>query len=145
MSPTARELVAAAQRLGVRLRRVGDELRALPIARLERSPDLRGQLRQHKLEVFAILEEQAVLGSTVDEPWSPEVAPLIAWYVVSGQSAIPTVPFHLTPWMRVEDPALYRQSLLFDISQGPGGPRMRYGALTEDLRRLKAYIEGCTP
>ena len=68
--------------------------------------------------------------------WGSRVGPLVIWYLGSGQHLIPAEPFALTSWITVINPMCFREALLFDISCGPDGPRNRYGAVEDDLRRL---------
>ena len=78
-----------------------------------------------------------------EEPgeWDEETGELVTWFIETGQYRIPSEPFHLVPWIHVSGPDKFREALLFDISSGPRGPRNRYGALREDLKRLKGFLE----
>lgn len=66
---------------------------------------------------------------------------LIDWFLRDGQKQIPTEPFNLAPWLKVVDPAVFRDSLLLDISCGADGPRARTGAIQEELERLRRFLD----
>jgi tubulysin polyketide synthase-like protein len=72
--------------------------------------------------------------------WGPGLEPLVNWFLKTGQHRIPNEPFRLTPWIEVTQPDRFREAILFDISRGPDGPRNRFGALEEDLRRIHAQF-----
>ena len=69
--------------------------------------------------------------------WDPETSDLVQWFLEEGQHRIPTEPFQLTPWQRVVDPELFKESIHFGISMGPDKVGQWRGTFTADLRRLK--------
>jgi hypothetical protein len=78
--------------------------------------------------------------------WSPEAARLIEWFRSAFEvGELPEEPFDLAPWIRVEGPERFYQRLLYDIEEGPAGPRTWYGTLQEDLRRLREVISPSLP
>ena len=74
--------------------------------------------------------------------WGTEVEPLVNWFLDEGQHILPAEPFMLTSWIKVTNPERFRESIKFDISCGPDGPRNRYGAVEADLRRLHDLLTG---
>ena len=64
----------------------------------------------------------------------------VEWF---RDSEPPAEPFVLVwsgrgqrPAVKITDPEAYWQRLTLDVAQGPTGPRARYGALQDDLKRL---------
>ena len=49
-------------------------------------------------------------------------------------------PFVLKQGITILDPRRWQQSIAADIAQGPSGPRARYVALEDDLKRLHALF-----
>ncbi len=82
------------------------------------------RLLDHKAEVIEALSAE----------WDTEMLTLIRWFLDTHP---PTEPFELSKGVTVIRPALWWTALRRDIAAGPRGPRARYGALQEDLRRLK--------
>ena len=68
-----------------------------------------------------------------------EAARAVEWFLASES---PAAPFQLKPGITILDPHRWRQSITADIAQGPSGPRARYGALQDDLKRLHAMFSG---
>ena len=68
--------------------------------------------------------------------WGPALAPVVRWFLEEGQLRLPAKPFKLAPWLHVTHPERFKQSMLFHLKLGPGGPRNQYGAVREDLKRL---------
>ena len=98
------------------------------------SEDLVDRIRQHKPEVIAILTSPGLQASG----WDSETAELIRWF--SGAEP-PTKPFELSKGVTVANPAHFWEALRRDIAAGPRGPRARYGALQQDLRRLADLVK----
>src|SRR5262245_56874296 len=71
--------------------------------------------------------------------WDTEAKDLIAFYQ-SARPQLPRMPFWLTRWQFISDPAKWYQALDSDISFGPLFCRARMGALQEDLRLLQEYV-----
>jgi hypothetical protein len=71
--------------------------------------------------------------------WQPDMAELVDWFT---GAELPTQPFDLAPWMRVEDPAKFYSVLRREIGEGPCGCRGRTRALAADLRRLREAVAG---
>jgi hypothetical protein len=72
--------------------------------------------------------------------WSPELFPLIAWFIGS-RDRLPQEPFLLRPGCGVVRPHRFYQALDRDIVAGPEGARARYGLLN-DLTDLRNLLEG---
>ena len=70
--------------------------------------------------------------------WDAETHRLIEWF---ERTPAPAQPFQLSPGVFVAHPARWWEALRCDLRSGPGGPRARYGALQEDLRRLAALMK----
>ena len=83
------------------------------------------RLLDHKAEVLKVLSAE----------WDAEMLTLIRWFL---RTHPPTTPFELSKGVVVLKPALWWTAMRRDIAAGPNGPRARYGALQEDLRRLAA-------
>ncbi len=73
-----------------------------------------------------------------EEKWDAETAALIEWFLTTSP---PRAPFTLTKAVVVAHPARWWEALRRDIAAGPHGPRARYGALQQDLRRLAALMK----
>ncbi len=71
------------------------------------------------------------------------MAGLVKWFL---NAQLPEEPFTLSPYERILQPSQYYIALRRDIESGLKGPRSIYGALEDDLQRLKAYCEAiCKP
>ncbi len=95
------------------------------------------RLRQHKPEVIDYLAPPAPAPAELSG-WDPESRHLIEWF---GRTPAPAQPFRLAPGVFVARPAHFWEALHRDIAAGPDGPRARYGALQQDLRRLAALMK----
>ena len=73
-----------------------------------------------------------------EEKWDAEIAALIEWFLTTSP---PRDPFTLSKAVVVAHPARWWEALRRDIAAGPHGPRARYGALQQDLRRLAALMK----
>ncbi len=73
-----------------------------------------------------------------EETWDTETLTLIKWFLGTHPLA---EPFGLCRGVTVLKPALWWTAMRRDIAAGPGGPRARYGALQQDLRRLAALMK----
>ncbi len=73
-----------------------------------------------------------------EETWDGEMAALIEWFLTTSP---PRSPFTLSKAVVVAHPARWWEALRRDIAAGPHGPRARYGALQQDLRRLGALMK----
>ena len=74
--------------------------------------------------------------------WDAETAGIIEWFKATSP---PSEPFELFPHVQVIHPGRWWQTLKADIAAGPRGPRARYGALQEDLKRLAEILDGPRP
>jgi len=92
------------------------------------APDVVGE--EHEIEVDL----------TPPADWGTDVEPLVNWFHEEGQYILPAESFHLTPWLEVISPEKFKESMLFDLSHGPDGPRNRYGAVVEDLKRIRNFL-----
>jgi len=70
--------------------------------------------------------------------WPEPMVCLVQWFL---NATLPEEPFSPSGYEHILHPATYYESLRRDIEAGPKGPRSRYGALQDDLQRLKAYCE----
>jgi len=103
------------------------------------------ELRKYRTEVEKILKTGDTASPAhksqprvaVKTAWTPEVESLVEWFIL--QEA-PSEPFHLQPHLRVVDPCKFFSSLRQDIGKGPAGARAKYGALQDDLRKLKIFL-----
>jgi len=90
-----------------------------------------------------VVEEHEIQVDPIPQAdWGPGGELLVTWFLEEGQYRIPAEPFMLTSWIKVTNPEKFRESIKFDISCGPAGPRNRYGAAVEDLRRLHDLLTG---
>ncbi|MBU0761865.1 MAG: hypothetical protein KKD39_02465 [Candidatus Altiarchaeota archaeon] len=71
--------------------------------------------------------------------WSSEDKQLISWFC-SGLPNFPSDPFTLSQARHIVEPRKFYRALEKDISQGPGGPRARYGALQDDIKKLQTLF-----
>jgi len=86
-------------------------------------------------------EEISVEQDQEPDEWDEETGELVAWFLEKGQHKLPSEPFSITSWYRVTDPGKFKESLLHDLSCGPKGPRSKYGALRDDLGRIRDLLE----
>ncbi len=86
------------------------------------------RLLDHKAEILKVLSAE----------WDAEMLTLIRWFLGTQP---PTEPFELSKGVTVIRPALWWTATRRDIAAGPNGPRARYGALQQDLRRLAALMK----
>ena len=101
-------------------------------------PDgLVSRLRQHKPAIIDYLVPPAP-APVEPSGWNGEMVGLIRWFLGTHP---PTEPFELSRGVTIIRPALWRTATRRDISLGPNGPRARYGALQQDLRRLAALMK----
>ena len=68
--------------------------------------------------------------------WDASTAELIDWFQ-ANRNRLPVEPFCLWPGVRVVNAVLFYRSLERDITNGPEGPRGRYGGLAHDLKCLR--------
>ncbi len=80
----------------------------------------------------------ATTGAGRSPSWDSETAALVEWF---ERTPAPAQPFQLSPGVFVARPNHFWEALRRDIAAGPNGPRARYGALQEDLRRLAALMK----
>ena len=71
--------------------------------------------------------------------WEDDVLVIIEWL---RNPDPPAEPFRLDQVVSVSDPPLFWRTIKGDIAAGPTGPRARYGAIQDDLRRLSALFGG---
>lgn len=74
---------------------------------------------------------------TVTPSWPPEVQSLVDWFTALEQ---PTEPFCLEAHRHIEEPVKFFSAIGREIESGPGGPRVKTGALQYDLQKLKVYL-----
>lgn len=65
---------------------------------------------------------------------------LARWFLDEGQHFLPYEPFQLTHYIRVTNPARFKERLLYQISRGPEGLHYRRGDLARELRWLKKVL-----
>ncbi|MEE9297191.1 MAG: hypothetical protein V3W34_19805 [Phycisphaerae bacterium] len=118
-------LLAEARAAGLTVRADGDRL---VIRGPRRCAELAQSILARKPDVMAALAE-----------WG-DAAAAVAWF---GSWCPPAEPFQLKPGITILDPRRWQKSIAADIAQGPSGPRARYGALQDDLRRLHGLRIGC--
>ncbi len=70
--------------------------------------------------------------------WDAETTALIEWF---NGTKPPSGPFELCRGVTVANPKRFWEALRRDVSLGPNGPRARYGALQQDLRRLAELLK----
>ncbi len=90
------------------------------------------RLLDHKAEVIELLSAE----------WDAEMLTLIRWFLGTHP---PSEPFELSKGVVVLKPALWWTATRRDIAAGPSGPRACYGALQQDLRRLKVALSAAVP
>ena len=133
MTAVVAELVREVQAAGGRLIPLDDG--RLRVTAPEPLPEeLVDRIRQHKPEVIAILSRPDLVAGG----WDAETAELIKWF--SGTEP-PAEPFEFPKGIVIIRPALWWTALRRDIAAGPNGPRARYGALQQDLRRLAELLK----
>jgi len=71
--------------------------------------------------------------------WDQESQEIIDWFM-----AVPRMknPFNLDAHRHVFMPDKFYESIMRDIQAGPSGPRNKYGAIMDDLKKLKAIMNG---
>ncbi len=78
--------------------------------------------------------------------WDTETAAAIEWFLTSEPPAEPFVlrwcERGIRPAVEITNPKAFWRSLMVDVNWGPAGPRARYGALQDDLRRLHDLFGG---
>ena len=84
-----------------------------------------------------LLDRKAEVIEALSAAWDGEMLKLIRWFLGTHP---PAEPFELSRGVTVIRPALWWTATRRDIAAGPGGPRARYGALQQDLRRLAALV-----
>ncbi len=118
-------LLQEAEAAGLAVRVEGDRL-------VVRGPKSAGaiaeRLLDHKAEVIEALSAE----------WDGEMLTLIRWFL---RTHPPVAPFELCRGVTILRPALWWTATRRDITAGPSGPRARYGALQQDLRRLAALMK----
>ena len=133
MTTAAVDLVREVEAAGGRLIPLDDG--RLRVTALEPLPEeLVDRIRQHKPEVIAILTRADLQASG----WDAETAEIIEWFLTTSP---PREPFTLSKAVVVAHPARWWEALCRDVAAGPHGPRARYGALQQDLRRLAALLK----
>jgi hypothetical protein len=126
----------------------GDNVK-LRYQKLDNPPDmvrpLIDELRKCKAEVVNILKadnnitsaENKQTKASVQTSWTPEIQPLIDWFV---EMEPPVAPFDLEPHRKVIDPEKFFTSLRQEIEVGARYPRNRNGALLFDLKILNNIL-----
>ncbi len=118
-------LLQEAEAAGLSVRVDGDRL-------VVRGPKKAGaiaeRLLDHKAEVLKVLSAE----------WDAEMLTLIRWFLGTHP---PAEPFELSKGVVVLKPVLWWTAARRDIATGPNGPRARYGALQQDLRRLADLVK----
>lgn len=110
------------------------------------TPELVEELRLKKNAVLLALlpkpetPEREPLPNPAAKAWRPEMAELIRWYRTCQN--LPLTQFTLAPGVTVKEPCLFYAALEQDLADGPRGARGLYGALEQDLKRLRAMVEG---
>ncbi len=118
-------LLQEAEAAGLTVRVDGDRL----VVRGPKSAaDIAERLLDRKAEVIEALAAE----------WDAEMLTLIRWFLGTHP---PSAPFELSRGVTVLKPALWWTSLRRDLAAGPRGPRARYVALQQDLRRLAALMK----
>ena len=126
----ARKLIQDVHSAGGTIVAAGDRLR---LAAPEPLPDsLMDDLRQHKAEVMTL----------VGPEWDAETARIVEWFLAAPP---PTEPFELFRGVNIIHPARWWRHLGAEISDGPDGPRAKYGSLQKDLKRLAELFKGPNP
>lgn len=126
----ARKLIQDVHSAGGTIVAEGDMLSLSAPAPLPDS--LMDKLRQHKAEVMSL----------VGSEWDAETGRIVDWFLAAPP---PAEPFDLFPHVRIIYPARWWRHLGAEISEGPKGPRARYGALQKDLKRLAELFGGPRP
>ncbi|MEO8495286.1 MAG: hypothetical protein ABI614_09460 [Planctomycetota bacterium] len=72
--------------------------------------------------------------------WPADVAALADFVLLLSVDDLPAAPFDDGPAATVVDAAKYLRWLQADVRRGPNGPRARYGAIQDDLRRLRDML-----
>jgi len=78
--------------------------------------------------------------SVPSQDWEEETAVLIQWFLEDGQHRLPVIPLQLTPWLRIVDPARFKEAIHFGISVGPEKVKLWYPTFFTDLKHLKKSI-----
>lgn len=134
MTATATDLVREVVHAGGKLFPLDDG--RLRVTAPEPLPEeLVDRIRRHKPEVIALLTRPV----SEDSGWDTEAATLIEWFL---KTEPPGEPFEISKGIVIARPAVWWAALRQDIAAGPRGPRARYGALQQDLRRLASLIWG---
>ena len=96
-------------------------------------------LRRNKADVLA------ALNARIARRWG-DAAEAVAWFLASEP---PSEAFVLRwcdrgirPAVTITDPEAFWHYLARDVAQGPTGPRARYGALQDNLKRLHGLFGG---
>lgn len=149
--------------VGVTLQPQGDKLRFHPRDRV--TPELLDRITEHKPELLRVLAEPEPFGDLQPrddhaddrrdigpqappqrrqprpaEPSEDWPAALADFVLLLQPEDLPAAPFSPGPAATVTDHAKYLRTLQADIRRGPSGPRARYGALQDDLRRLQRTL-----
>tara|TARA_B100000315_G_scaffold246118_1_gene273035 strand:+ start:780 stop:1142 length:363 start_codon:yes stop_codon:yes gene_type:complete len=85
----------------------------------------------------SVVKKQQKLRSNRD--WETDIGMIIEWF---ADLPAPASSFQLHKGVSITDPVAFWQSIKREIAAGPGGPRITYGALQSDLRRLSALFGG---
>ncbi len=67
------------------------------------------------------------------------------WFLSLPVDTLPVEPFALAPGRTIKDPAKFFAVLRRDLQRGPDAPRARYGAIQNDLQRLRARLTEPNP
>lgn len=74
----------------------------------------------------------------IRQNWDDEMKPLLRWF--HSKPEIPEAPFVLKQGVKICDRSMFYDSLIYDVSEGPNGPRCMYGALRDDLINLQRVV-----
>jgi hypothetical protein len=73
--------------------------------------------------------------------FGPDLTLLVSWFrQARAARQLPDVPFPLSSWEMVVDPARFYAALEADIAAGPRGVRAKLGGLTASLGRLRSLV-----
>jgi hypothetical protein len=95
--------------------------------------------QRHDAPPLALLSTES---SQPNQPaeWDSETAALIEWLRTLDRSTLPPGPIEISKAWTILDPVRYANALLADATEGPKGPRARYGAFPAELRAFHQLI-----
>ena len=145
MTINAHELLRVLRILGVELRAEGGKLRWRPRDAVLSAT--REAILKCKAELLAILTDPSVAtvnsrparvasltqAANTDSWPDADADELILWF---NTAELPLEPFALAPWRRVENPALFYQTLREDLARGPARPHVHHRGVLENIRLL---------